>query len=280
MLGLGLGLNRGGIKSRIDASTAAFLNAIIAAGGSLTPAEIYATNRLVLNYKGQGNLNNSVDFWTPTPAIYPMVGGSANAHKFNLKDPRDLDAAFRLAFIGGWTHDANDAKPNGTNAYARTFLVPSAVLNVNNHSVSYYSGTNLSEPSADPVTLGAFDSTTQAITPSKPNATLSSRLNSTLNTVANTVMRGFNQSVKTSASASKLYQNGLTLSTGVGGGTLPSIEIYIGTLNLTDAPYVSGYVRNDFRFKQVNNLSIIDANALLMYQIIQQFQQDLNRQVV
>jgi hypothetical protein len=208
-----------------------------------------------------------------------MVGGSVTAHKFNLKDSRDLDAAFRLAFSGGWTHDQNGAKPNGTNAYAQTFLVPSTSLNVNNHSVSYYSGTNLSELSADPVNLGAFNSTTQAITLSKPNSFLNSRLNSTLNTIANVIMRGFNQSVKTSSSESKLYQNGVALNTGVGGGSLPNIEIYIGTLNLTGSPYVSGYVRNDFRFMQINNMAINDANALLMYQIIQQFQTDLGRNV-
>jgi hypothetical protein len=274
MIGIGIGLPF--IKSAgLDPATSAFITAT----GITDATIINAVNRLVLNYKGQGNLNSSVDFWTSTPAIYPMVGGTVTTHKFNLKDPRDLDAAFRLAFSGGWTHDSNGAKPNGTNAYAQTFLVPSTSLNVNNHSVSYYSGTNLSELSADPVNLGAFNSITQAITLAKPNATLNSRLNSTLNTIANLNMRGFNQSVKTSSSESKLYQNGVALSTGVGGGSLPNIEIYIGTLNLSGSPYVSGYVRNDFRFMQINNMAINDANALLMYQVIQQFQTDLGRNV-
>jgi hypothetical protein len=274
MIGIGIGLPF--IKSAgLDPATSAFITAT----GITDATIINAVNRLVLNYKGQGNLNSSVDFWTSTPAIYPMVGGTVTTHKFNLKDPRDLDAAFRLAFSGGWTHDSNGAKPNGTNAYAQTFLVPSTSLNVNNHSVSYYSGTNLSELSADPVNLGAFNSITQASTLAKPNATLNSRLNSTLNTIANVIMRGSNQSVKTSSSESKLYQNGVALSTGVGGGSLPNIEIYIGTLNLSGSPYVSGYVRNDFRFMQINNMAINDANALLMYQVIQQFQTDLGRNV-
>lgn len=271
---IGIGIDNARYNS-LDPEAAAFLTA----AGITDPTITNAINRLVKNYKGQGNLNNSVDFWTNAVAVYPMVGGTANTHKFNLKDPRDLNAAFRLAFSGGWTHDANGAKPNGTNAYAQTFLIPSSVLNVNNHAVGYYSGTNLSEPSADPVNLGAFNSTTQAITMAKPNATLSSRLNSTLNTVANTVMRGFNHTVKTSASASKLYQNGIVVSTGVGGGTLPSYELYLGTLNLIGVAYASGYVRNDFRFCAISSNSITDANALLMYQFIQQFQQDLSRQV-
>lgn len=31
-------------------------------------------------------------------AVYPFIGGTASTHKFNLKDPRDLDVAFRLTF--------------------------------------------------------------------------------------------------------------------------------------------------------------------------------------
>jgi hypothetical protein len=68
------------------------------------------------------------------------VGGSATAHKFNGKNPLDTDAAFRLSFAGGWTHNANGALPNGTNAYADTFLNPSVELTQNNISIGAYSG--------------------------------------------------------------------------------------------------------------------------------------------
>jgi hypothetical protein len=36
--------------------------------------------------------------------IYPFVGGTAYSHKFNLKDPQDTDAAFRVQFFGAVTH--------------------------------------------------------------------------------------------------------------------------------------------------------------------------------
>jgi len=63
--------------------------------------------------------------------------------KYNLKDPRDLDAAFRLVFNGGWTHSSNGATPNGTNGYADTKLNPSISLASQNSShMSYYSRTN------------------------------------------------------------------------------------------------------------------------------------------
>jgi hypothetical protein len=57
-------------------------------------------------------------------AIYPFVGGTTTQHKYNLKDPRDLDAAFRIQFFGGITHSSNGVLPNGTNGYADTKFIP------------------------------------------------------------------------------------------------------------------------------------------------------------
>jgi hypothetical protein len=74
-------------------------------------------------------------------ALYPMVGGTAIKHKFNFMDARDLDVAFRLTFNGGWVHSSTGGLPNGTNAYANTFLIPIASLSLNNNHLSFYSRT-------------------------------------------------------------------------------------------------------------------------------------------
>jgi hypothetical protein len=74
-------------------------------------------------------------------AIYPFVGGTATSHKYNLKDPRDLDAAYRIAFNGGWTHNSNGITGDGTTGYAYTYVtiqqsggvLPSGI----NHHSSY-----------------------------------------------------------------------------------------------------------------------------------------------
>lgn len=100
-------------KSSVDADAQAFITA-----AAITDAtQQTAINTLVVSLKNYG-------IWTKMKALYPMVGGTATSHKFNLKDPRDLDIAFRLAFTGGWTHSSTGAAPNGANAYADTFLVP------------------------------------------------------------------------------------------------------------------------------------------------------------
>lgn len=101
-----------------------------------------AVNDLVVALKGYG-------VWANILALYPMVGGTASSHKYNLKDPRDLDAAFRLSFIGGWTHDSNGATGNGSTGYADTFFNPYVVhgasTNVDNKHLSYYSRTQVSD---------------------------------------------------------------------------------------------------------------------------------------
>jgi hypothetical protein len=66
----------------------------------------------------------------------------ASQFKYNLVNPVDSDAAFRLVFNGGWTHSSNGALPNGTNGYADTKLVPSSVLAQNSASIGFYSRTN------------------------------------------------------------------------------------------------------------------------------------------
>lgn len=84
----------------------------------------------------------SAGLWTKMKAIYPLIGGTATTHKWNLKDPRDLNIAFRLTFTGGWTHSNTGALPNGTTGYGNSNLLPSNTLTGNNIHVSFYSRTS------------------------------------------------------------------------------------------------------------------------------------------
>lgn len=116
--------------------------AFITAAAITDPTQQTAIDTLVKGMKADG-------IWTKMKAIYPFVGGTASSHKFNLKDPRDLDAAYRLVFNGGWTHSSTGATPNGTNGYADTKLVPSSVFsNNNNGNFGYYHRTILKNLSA------------------------------------------------------------------------------------------------------------------------------------
>jgi hypothetical protein len=76
-------------------------------------------------------------------AAYPAIGGTADTCKYNFVNPADSDAAFRLQFFGGYTFSANGVKPNGTNAYAKTFINVSTNLSRNNTHLSKYIRENI-----------------------------------------------------------------------------------------------------------------------------------------
>lgn len=123
----------------IDSDAQAFITAV----GTLNDTQKTAINNLVKGLKLNGT-------WAKYKALYPVIGGTASAHKWNLKDPRDLDAAFRLTFNGTWTHNEFGAKGDGaTGTYANTHLVDSDVFeilsNKINMSVGYYSNIEVSD---------------------------------------------------------------------------------------------------------------------------------------
>jgi len=123
----------------LGSSTDADAQAFITAAGITNATQQSAVNQLVLDLK-------SANIWTKMKAIYPIVGGTASTHKWNLKDPRDLDAAFRLTFSTGWTHSNNGMTPNGTSAFADTFFIPSIDTDGTSH-YSFYSKTDVAASS-------------------------------------------------------------------------------------------------------------------------------------
>ena len=72
-------------------------------------------------------------------AIYPMIGGTQQSTKWNLKDPRDLDAAFRLTFYGTRCTAPTGVLFSTTSDYADTHLPDSMLPATNNNAISYYS---------------------------------------------------------------------------------------------------------------------------------------------
>jgi hypothetical protein len=126
-----------GVRSFVSAGggTDADAQAFITAAGITDATQQSAINTLVTDLKGYG-------VWTKMKAIYPFVGGTSSTHKWNLKDPRDLDAAFRLVFSGGSTHSSTGWLPNGTNGYANSYFNPvSQSSSSSSLHLSYYART-------------------------------------------------------------------------------------------------------------------------------------------
>ena len=246
----------------------------ILAAGITDPTQRAAVNQLVIDLQ-------NYNIWDKMKAIYPIVGGTASSHKFNLKNPEDTDEAFRLTFFGGWTHSSNGALPNGTNAYAESYFNPSTQINTDEGCLGIYLRTNESTLSTD---IGCLST--------NPNPEsyylISSRISDTtyglpnnsivpsILTTPNTDSRGFFQAVRTSSSNCYSFKNNISTS----GDTYyssPNVNAYIGAVN------VLGIGPNFYSNKQIafsyfgTLLSLTEANNY--YTAVQSFQTSLGRQV-
>ena len=106
---------RVGVRPWVDSGIDESANLFFAASGLSDTTQKNAVNTLVKDLKRFG-------LWNKIKAIYPFVGGTPESHKWNLKDPRDTNDAYRLTFSGGWSHSSTGVKCNGSNTSADTFL--------------------------------------------------------------------------------------------------------------------------------------------------------------
>jgi hypothetical protein len=225
----------------------------------------------------------TANIWTKMKALYPFVGGTASQHKFNLKDPRDLDAAYRLAFNGGWTHSSTGAKPNGTNGFAYTYLVPSVVQSVNSNGMGMYLGTLNTSSSSDPVHMGVFNNITQASTLliNKANTNVISRLNGSAINSSTITGTGLFSSQKTNSTTTTIYKGSTSIGSGNSGGTLPIVQLALGNISADPSTffiYGNGWTNSEFRLSYMSDgLDSTDMDNL--YTAVQTFQTTLGRQV-
>jgi PKD repeat protein len=256
-----------------DADATAFLLAT----GITDTNIVTAINQLVVDLK-------SASIWTKLKAIYPMVGGTATTHKFNLKDPRDLDAAFRLGFNGGWTHSANGALPNGSNAFANTFFNPVAQSSVqNNFHLSAYIRNNPT-PSLFNYLMGNFDNLNNATKGTflisrylTNNRFLGIANNGYTTSNSSTDARGFSCGVINGTTTQIYYLNGSNVLSGTSSQSgFSNSNIYIGAAN--DLGGSIGYSNNENALASIGD-GLTSTDALNYYNAVQAFQTTLSRQV-
>ncbi len=217
--------------------------------------------------------------WTKMKAIYPFVGGTATTHKYNLKDPRDVDAAYRLSFSGGWTHSANGADPNGTNAYANTFLIPQDKGGLNDTHISFYSREDVDGLYFDIGTNSAVDSSNFSHTFPRYLNTAYGRINAGANTTyANSDSLGYYIASRSSSTTQILYKNGIKKSTGTVNSTTLSINsFWLGATNNFSGG-INYFSPREQAFATIGD-GLTDTDATNLYNIVQRFQTTLGRQV-
>lgn len=298
MFGIGVGIGIG-LKSKklgggapvisYQPETTAFLTALPIVNNATiyfasTPQEItgaaiwLALDNFVVSTKNALSLTLGVNnLSTKFNAIYPIIGGTATTHKYNLCNPLDTNAAFRLSFLGGWVHSSTGALPNGTNAYADSYIVPSTnISNRDNCHLSYYSRTN--KIGAGYVEMGVSNPNALFIAPyydatGAYRAVNSTQLGPTITTV-NTA--AFFQANRIISSTAILYRNSTALYTDtLFSSGLSTQKIYIGAYNTGAA---TAYSNRQCSFaSQGIGMNITEQNNF--YNAIQTLQTNLFRQV-
>lgn len=249
--GYGLNYKSGGVAFDADAQ------AFITAASITDPTQQAAVNQLVVDLKGYS-------LWSKMKAVYPFIGSSASSHKWNLKDPRDLDAAYRLSFAGGWTHGSTGAAPNGTNAYAVPFLNVRSVCSDTSHSFGIYSRT---ASTTGTQVYGVWDSS--ALTYLHHNVSGGNFISgdiTTLNTYTAAPTTKLINCSRTANNSFKTYRNGsvLNTNTAISASALPNYGITFGARfrgNSTDFDFFDAheiafaYISDGLSDTDVSNLA-------------------------
>jgi hypothetical protein len=261
----------GSISTVSDADAQAF----ITAAGITNSTQQNAVNQLVLDFK-------SYNLWDLMNAIYPFVGGTATTHKYNLKDPRDLNAAYRIGFSGGWTHDLNGALGNAINTIADTYYTGFGVGEIGLYSrntSNHFGGQN-----------NAFANDSLYYLPSiyvtgEINNTVSYFSDGSDLSGINSIFSGTSPTGLVSVSGndiiSKLYKNGILI-----GSVAPSLapsslsgNIFLGGINFFGYNNTPLYTNTGIAFGFITTTVLNDTQNVNLYTSVQTFQTTLGRQV-
>lgn len=242
-----------------DADAQAFIDAV----GTLDSDTQNAINDLVVGLKDAG-------IWTKFYAIYPYAGSTAAEHKWNLKDPVDSDAAYRLTFVS-MGHTAQGLVPTNSSADTKFMTFPS----INSEHISAYILTNNTTVGCE---LGNTDSSANNGTGFYARATSNNTYWNT-DTAAKvfnptTDARGLWVVSRTGSTAAELNKNGATLQTSSASSAAgPGTTIKIAT----DA----GGVNNTDKITAWNSIGsgLTTAECAALYTVVQAYQTALGRSV-
>ena len=209
----------------------------------------------------------------------------ANQFKYNLVNPVDSDAAFRLVFNGGWTHSAQGATPNGTNGYADTKLNPSLQSGwISNNHMSFYSRTQT--PSGGGWNIGVGNIFTgqplfglAAVRSANTALYDSGNFPSGRASSTQTDGRAFWLGSCTASNVRKLIKNGILINTNNTIDTNAALSdfIYIGAMKDAGGG-ANYYMPQQAAFVSIGD-GLTDTEAANFYTAVQAYQTALSRQV-
>lgn len=273
-----------GATSGYDADTMTFMTATgIPDDGTVyysgTPQEITGHGMWVAIDNGVKGLKLN-GTWDTYQAIYPFIGGTAFTHKWNLKDPRDLDEAFRLSSTGTLTHSSGGVQSSG--GYYNTFFNPITQDVGYSQAMSFYSRTNISENRWEMGAVQADDTDRSSLLKVRDNINqlryehfgdITSATNA-----FNDNSTGWFVGSRINNSDSRVYKDGVqlaflgTTTTQIG----PNNNYYLFGINFNDTPF--NISTKQCAFASISS-GLTDEEVEADYLVIQAFQTALNRNI-
>ena len=229
-----------------------------------------STQQAAVNYLVTDLKSNNL--WTKMKAVYPMVGGTATSHSYNLKNP----SQFQIAFSGGWTHSLTGALPNGTNAYGNTNFNPSSNITTNSAHHSFYFRTSLSIGRNASIGIANMSLAPYSFNIGWVNDMFDGSASRISANVGNST--GYVIGTRSSSSSHKLFRNNTQIANTIAAttGTPPNANYFIGALNVSGTP--TYYDSNEMAMITLGD-GLSDTDASNLYTIIQNYQTILSRNI-
>lgn len=226
----------------------------------------------IRNLKGQGPLNQTYNLWDKMIAVYPFVGGSAAAHKFNLINPLDTDAAFRLDYVNSLIHSGAGVT-GAASAYALTNIIPSTHLLLDDVHISNFLSLKLGEY----YEMGIFGSGGDLYKRTRMDVNYPPGIDSSVNAPYVALRTTGNQVILSRLSSTTVYayndgvsSNAASTSTTLSSAEFPLFCIYnISTYNNNT---LSTHIYDTIGY------GLTDAEAAMFYTVVNDLQKKLKRQ--
>ena len=263
------------IQVDIDPDAAAFLSAT----GITDQTQTDAIVNLVEGLKTEG-------IWDKMFAIYPFIGGTATTHKFNLKDPRDLDVAYRLTMGGTLTHNSTGVL-GSTSGFMDTKLpVNWTNFNTDIH-LSFYSRVNVVGSGNNNYDMGLSNRASLGNPTLNGDWALMSRFSDnrfyaalpdyTNNSVSNTDATGFYQANRIGNQILGYKNNTLSITNNSPlSGVSNNGNMYILAINV--AGTAQGFSPRQVAYSSIGR-GLTATQMVAHYNLVQAYQTALNRQV-
>jgi hypothetical protein len=203
------------------------------------------------------------------------TGSMLDQMKFNLRNPADTDAAFRLTYSGSWNPGYSGVKGNGTNTYANSYVKTNTDIIQNNNHVAVHIRDNQSRVD---FVFGAAVSNTNALHLA-PNISNNAYFNNFSGGGSNNLPNlglGLKILNRVDSTTVNYFQKGTKNSLALPSVTMPTLDLYIGGQNSNGV--VNAYTFIELAFSTVGT-GLTDYEAKALYWIVQKFQTTLGRQV-